>query len=77
MSKPDKVIPEKCLDYPMEDTKTQITSRDGILYALGVGYSEDPLNEQDLKYTYELNEDFKICPTFGIFEDNQVPAVQI
>ena len=70
MSKPSQVIPEKCIGYEMKPNKSLITSRDAILYALGIGYSIDPLNENDLKYTYELNEDFKICPTFSNFYFN-------
>ncbi len=65
MSKPDKVIPEKCINFPMQPTTSKVTARDAIIYAIGIVYSADPMNLEDLKYTYELNEEFKICPTFG------------
>ena len=49
----------------MEPTKSQITNRDAIIYALGIGYSEDPMNIKHLNFTYENSEDFKVCPTYG------------
>ena len=49
----------------METTKSQITGRDAIIYALGIGQSEDPLNAKHLNFTYENSEDFKVCPTYG------------
>jgi peroxisomal enoyl-CoA hydratase 2 len=49
----------------MESSTSSITVRDAIIYALGIGYSEDPLNKQHLNFTYENSEDFKICPTYG------------
>lgn len=30
-----------------------------------MGYSRDPKVEEDMKFTYELHEDFSIFPTFG------------
>jgi hypothetical protein len=35
-----------------------ITDDDAILYALGVGFSQDPLNKSDLRYTFENADDF-------------------
>ena len=45
MSKPKTLIPEKCIGYKMESVKSEITARDSIVYAMGVGYSKDPMNE--------------------------------
>jgi len=45
--------------------ESTFTSRDTILYALGLGFSKDPYEEKDLKYTYELKDDFAVFPTFG------------
>lgn len=36
-----------------------LTEKDMILYALGVGFSKDPLNKQHFKFTYEKDEDFQ------------------
>lgn len=47
-----------------------------MLYALGIGFSTDPLYESDFKFTYELSEGFVPFPTvssvignFSLFED--------
>jgi hypothetical protein len=43
------------------------TARDAIIYALSVGASDDALNPDDLRYTYELHpEGLKILPTFAV-----------
>ncbi len=39
------------------------TDRDTMLYALGVGMSRDPMNEDELRYTYE--NDLKTVPTLA------------
>lgn len=36
--------PSKCIGFPIEPTVAKVTSKDSILYALGVGYSKDPMN---------------------------------
>lgn len=35
------------------------------MYALGIGFSQDPLKEADFKYTYEMSDNFTVFPTFG------------
>lgn len=46
-----------------EGEKFSYTDRDTMLYALGVGMSRDPLNLQELNFTYEKN--LKTIPTMG------------
>ena len=36
-----------------------------IIYALGVGFSKDPLKIEDFKFTYELDENFCAFPSYG------------
>ena len=60
----EKIIPEKVLAFEAEPSISVCTERDAILYALGIGYSQDGQNQEDLAYTYELHEDFKVFPTF-------------
>jgi len=36
------------------------------MYALSIGFNQDPLNEKDFEYTYEKSIDFKIFPTIGV-----------
>lgn len=56
---------EKVLSYRTKEIETFLDSREPVLYALGLGFSEDPMNAKDLSFTYELHEDFKIFPTFA------------
>ena len=44
---------EKLLNWPFKEVLQTYTSRDTILYALGVGLSLNPLDESELKFTYE------------------------
>jgi hypothetical protein len=34
------------------------TPKDMILYALGIGFSQDPTNKEDFKFTYENDKNF-------------------
>lgn len=47
------------------------SSRDVILYALGVGATLSPDNQAELKFLYEADENFSVIPTFGV-----IPAQQ-
>ena len=37
--------------------------REVMLYALGIGFQRDPMNEQELPFTYENN--LQVVPTFA------------
>lgn len=65
MSKPSQVVPSKCLNFSGKPTQIDCTNERAILYALGVGFSRDPLDQKDLQYTYEGHEDFQVMPTIG------------
>lgn len=54
----------KAIGFETEEVKALCTDRDAILYSLGIGYSSDPMNAEELSYTYELHEDFKVFPTY-------------
>lgn len=64
-SKPEKVNAAKVRGFKTKSATYELSSRNAILYALGLGYSSDPMNVKDLDFTYELAEDFKIFPTIG------------
>jgi len=53
--------------------------RDAILYALGLGFSNDPMRTEDFTYTYENAEDFKVFPTFGavFYKPNLAEALSL
>lgn len=59
------IDPTKALGFETDEVKCLCTDRDAILYSLGIGYSQDPMNVDDHAYTYELHDDFKIFPTFS------------
>jgi acyl dehydratase len=54
--------PAKAIGYKSEFRDSPFTSKDAVTYALGLGYSQDPLDEADLSYTYELNDEFQVHP---------------
>mmetsp|Transcript_53117 Transcript_53117/g.60987 ORF Transcript_53117/g.60987 Transcript_53117/m.60987 type:complete len:301 (-) Transcript_53117:194-1096(-) len=55
----------KVLDFETKQIETTFDARDAIIYALGIGYSQDPLKEDDYKFSYELKDDFAVFPTYG------------
>jgi len=50
------------LDIP--DVEHSYTEKDAILYALGLGLGQDPLNEDELAFVYEKN--LRALPTFAV-----------
>lgn len=47
-----------------EPTETVLTDRDAMLYALSIGLGRDPMDEHDLRYTYE--KDLRVFPTMPL-----------
>ena len=47
---------KEVLDWKFEDVEQSYTRRDAILYALGLGYGRDPMDEAGLRYLYEAHE---------------------
>jgi NAD(P)-dependent dehydrogenase (short-subunit alcohol dehydrogenase family)/acyl dehydratase/predicted lipid carrier protein YhbT len=53
--------------FAAENTiESSYTENDLALYALGVGAAQDPLNADELKYVYELNDQFAALPTYAV-----------
>jgi len=46
---------DKLINWKMPEVEQQLTKRDTILYALGVGLGADPCDVNQLKYVYEQN----------------------
>lgn len=46
---------EKLLNWPVPEIVHTFTTRDTMLYALGVGLGYDPLDKKQLRYVYEPN----------------------
>ncbi|MFN2118362.1 MAG: MaoC/PaaZ C-terminal domain-containing protein [Candidatus Promineifilaceae bacterium] len=53
--------------YRFQTTTSTYNEKDAALYALSIGASTDPLNQSDLKFTYELSPSgFQTFPTFAV-----------
>ena len=59
--KPDKLL---ALDIPA--VEQVYGPKDCMLYALGLGLGQDPLNEDELAFVYEKN--LKVLPTFALVQ---------
>jgi acyl dehydratase len=55
---------EKLINSEIPDVEQQLTKRDTMLYALGVGLGADPLDQNQLKFVYE--EKLVALPTMAI-----------
>ena len=55
---------DKLLALEIPDVEHVYTERDAILYALGLGFGQDPVNENELAFVYERN--LKALPTFAL-----------
>ena len=46
---------DKIKNWPFPEVVQTYTEKDSILYALGVGYGHDPMDEAQLRFVYEKN----------------------
>jgi len=58
--------PDKLLALQIPEVEHTYGPRDCILYALGVGFGQDPVNEDELAFVYEKN--LKVLPTFAVVQ---------
>src|SRR5690554_550666 len=56
---------EAVLGWPFEDVTQTYTTRDSILYALGVGFGHDPLDRADLPFVFEEPQ-LSAVPTMAV-----------
>lgn len=54
---------DKLLALKIPDVAQDYTEKDAILYALGVGFGHDPMDEAELAFVYEKG--LKVLPTFA------------
>ena len=58
---------DQALGYEFPPIKTRYDERDLSLYALGVGAAADPLDDNELRYVYELHgKGFTALPTYAV-----------
>lgn len=55
---------EKLMNYPIPEVEQEFTIRDTILYALGVGLGNDPVDRNELRFVYE--KDLQALPTMAV-----------
>ena len=76
MEKTLKIDYEKLKNWPIEDVIQKYTSRDSIIYALGVGLGENTLNEDELNFVYEQSTNFCALPTMAAVIGNSTKWIQ-
>jgi acyl dehydratase len=55
---------DKIKNWPFPEIEYTYTAKDSILYALGVGYGHDPMDETELQFVYEKN--LRVAPTMPV-----------
>jgi len=58
--------PDKLLALQIPPVEQIYGPKDCMLYALGLGLGQDPLNEDELAFVYEKN--LKVLPTFALVQ---------
>jgi acyl dehydratase len=56
----------KLKNWSFEEVTQTYTSKDSILYALGVGLGADPMDEEQLSYVFEESVNFSALPTMAV-----------
>ena len=56
----------KILAHKQAPYEITLTDKAAILYSLGIGFSRDPMNRDDFKFTYEFDSDFRPFPTNAV-----------
>src|SRR6185437_7806216 len=57
---------DKLLELKIPDIEQSYGPRDCMLYALGLGLGQDPLNADELAFVYEKN--LKVLPTYALVQ---------
>lgn len=60
------IVYEKLLALDVPPVEHSYGPKDCMLYALGVGLGQDPMNEDELAFVYEKN--LKVLPTFALVQ---------
>lgn len=56
----------KAMGFKLKPYELEVTNKDLILYALGLGFQKDPLNKKHFNFTYENADEFQSFPTIGV-----------
>ena len=60
------IVYDKLLALRIPEVEHVYTWKDCVLYALGLGLGQDPMNEDELAFVYEKN--LKVLPTFALVQ---------
>ncbi len=63
--------PTKLIGKPGNNFDLTLTQNDLILYALSIGFSQDPMKIDDFKFTYEADENFQSFPSLSATAANK------
>ena len=58
------IDPDKLRNWKIADVEHSYSTRDTMLYALGLGYGSDPLDEAQLKFVYE--KQLNVLPSMAV-----------
>lgn len=60
------IDPDKLKAWPFRPVEQRYAARDTILYALGLGLGADPMEEEQLRFTFEEAKGFAALPTMPV-----------
>lgn len=66
MTPPSMETVNQAIGLEIARTSYSYSERDAVLYALGIGAPFDPRDPAELKFVYELSDDFQVLPTFAV-----------
>ena len=73
---------KKAIGHTWKAYEVEVTNKEMILYALGIGFQQDPMNKEHYNFSYENGEEFQAFPTIavvlahrGSIEDLTIPGV--
>ncbi|HEY0574201.1 MAG TPA: MaoC/PaaZ C-terminal domain-containing protein [Pseudonocardia sp.] len=73
------IDPERALGATLPERTFSWTASDVLLYHLGIGAGDDPVDPRELHYAYE--DDLRVLPTFGVvaptLRDTEPPKVEL
>jgi acyl dehydratase len=56
---------EQMMQSKSEGLEAHYGDREVMLYALGIGFQRDPMNERELPFSYEARNELQVVPTFA------------
>lgn len=65
MEKSKLLVPSKVIGAKSKMIEFKIDPNNTIIYALAIGFNEDQMNTKHFKFTYELNDEFSVFPTYA------------